>query len=176
VQRVRWQDQIRPSSALKISSGKNLRRTSLNKAKPSIPAPQDQHGSSADLELLYQSVGYRSPPNLNLKSVPCRKEKESVGEDDFDFLQLKEMSRTNFNDRKYMGSKMRRKGSLKPSRPQKTQSSINLHSISAMVGIYGGSNNGRPVSGKSALSRSGSSGQPFWNSLRNYSKISLVNA
>lgn len=174
VQRVRWQDQIRPSSALKISSSKNLRRTSLNKGKQAQP-PQEQQTNNADLELLYQAVGYRSPSPIGLKSVPCRKEKEkeSVAEDDFDFLQLKEMSRTNFNDRKYMGSKLRRKGSLKPSRPQKTQSSINLHSISALVGIY---SNARPTSGKSTLTRSGSAGQPFWSSLRNYSKLSLANA
>jgi len=31
--RVRWQDQLRPSSALKISSAKNLRRSSVNKGK-----------------------------------------------------------------------------------------------------------------------------------------------
>ncbi len=72
-----------------------------------------------------------------------------------------------------MGSKMRRKGSLKPSRPQKTQSSINLHSITALVGIYGA--NARPMSGK-GLVRSGSAGLPFWSSLRNYSKGSLVHA
>lgn len=87
-------------------------------------------------------------------------------------MQLKEMSRTNFNDRKYMGSRMRRKGSLKP-RPQKTQSSINLHSISALVGIYSA---GRPVSGKNVLTRSNSGGQPFWSSLRAQAKISLANA
>jgi hypothetical protein len=84
------------------------------------------------------------------------------------------MSRTNFNDRKYMGSKLRRKGSLKPSRPQKAQSSINLHSISALVGIY--SSSGRPASGKSGLVRSGSANLPYWSSLRNYSKVSLANA
>jgi hypothetical protein len=84
------------------------------------------------------------------------------------------MSRTNFNNRKYMGSKMRRKGSLKPTRPQKTQSSTNLHSITALVGIYSAS--GRPASGKSGLVRSGSAGLPFWSSLRNYSKASLAHA
>lgn len=75
-----------------------------------------------------------------------------------------------------MGSKMRRKGSLKPSRPQKTQSSINLHSITALVGIY--SSNTRPTSGKTGLVRSGGSiaELPFWNSLRNYSKASLTHA
>lgn len=89
-------------------------------------------------------------------------------------MQLKEMSRTNFNDRKYMNSKLRRKGSQKPSKPQKTQSSINLHSISALVGIY---SNSRPQSSKgNTMVRSGSGNLQFWNSLRNYSKISLGNA
>jgi hypothetical protein len=179
LQRVRWQDQIRPGSAIKISSSKNLRRGSLNKNKASFPISQpvisQPEPSSADLELLYQSVGYKSTPTLTLKSVPTKKvEKENILDDDFDFLQLKEMSRTNFNDRKYMSSKLRRKGSLKPNKPQKTQSSINLHSISALVGIY---SNSRPTSSKgSGMSRSGSGGQQFWNSLRNYSKLSLGNA
>jgi hypothetical protein len=74
-QRVRWQDQLRPSSALKISSSKNLRRSSLNKGKS-----QPLEGSCGDLEFLQQSVAARSP--LGLKSVP-RREKEVVGEEDF---------------------------------------------------------------------------------------------
>jgi hypothetical protein len=90
-------------------------------------------------------------------------------------MQLKEISRTNFNDRKYMGSKLRRKGSLKPSRPQKSQSSINLQSISQLVGIY--SANSRPQSGKTGFSRSGNApNMPFWSSLRNFSKVPLANA
>lgn len=76
-----------------------------------------------------------------------------------------------------MTSKLRRKGSLKPKPPQKSQSSMNLHSInsiSALVGIY---SNNRPSSGKSnGMSRSGSGGLQFWNSLRNYSKNSMSNA
>lgn len=175
-QRVRWYDQIRPSSAAKITSCKNLRRGSLNKGKPIVaanqpPIAQPEQSNNPDLELLYQAVGYRS--SLNLKPVPRKPEKENAQEDDFDFLQLKEMSRTNFNDRKYMSSKLRRKGSLKPSKPQKAQSSINLHSISALVGIY---SNSRPQSGKGTMVRSGSGNLQFWNSLRNYSKISLSNA
>lgn len=39
-QRVRWFDQIRPSSAAKITSCKNLRRGSLNKGKPIVAASQ----------------------------------------------------------------------------------------------------------------------------------------
>lgn len=72
VLRVRWQDQLRPSSALKIASSKNLRRNSLNKNKPNlIQEPQIQQNSS-ELELLYQAVGYRSPP-CGLRSMPAKR-------------------------------------------------------------------------------------------------------
>jgi hypothetical protein len=132
-----------------------------------------QETSGSEIELI-QPVQPR-PPCLpfTLKSVPVgkKKEKENVLDDDFDFLQLKEMSRTNFNDRKYAGSKLRRRTSLKPK--AKVQSSVNLQTMNALVGIY---SSGRPSSCKnSTLARPGS-GQLFWNSLRNYSKLSLVKA
>lgn len=85
------------------------------------------------------------------------------------------MSRTNFNDKKYMSSKLRRRTSLKPNKPLvKSQSSSNLQNINTLVGIY--SNQFRPSSGKSTgLSRS-SSGQLFWNSLKSNNKLVFGNA
>lgn len=79
------------------------------------------------------------------------------------------MSRTNFNDHKYMTSKLRRRTSLKPKNTvQKSNSSTNIQSINALVGIYGNKN------GK-GLSRS-SSGQSFLTGLRNFNKLSMSNA
>lgn len=78
------------------------------------------------------------------------------------------MSRTNFNDRKYMTSKLRRKGSLKP-KPK------NNNSLNQLVGIYSSTTKptNRPASSKiTGLVRSSSGGQ-FWNSLRNYSKMAF---
>lgn len=79
------------------------------------------------------------------------------------------MSRTNFNDRRYMSSKLKRRGSLKPTKkePQKSQSSPSLQNISAIVGIY---SNLRPSSGKSNASRS--SGVAFLTGLRAFGKVS----
>ena len=79
------------------------------------------------------------------------------------------MSRTNFNDHKYMTSKLRRRTSLKPKgNVSKCSNSSNIQSINSLVGIYGNK------SGK-GLSRS-SSGQSFLTGLRNFNKLSMSNA
>ena len=80
------------------------------------------------------------------------------------------MSRTNFNDHKYMSSKLRRRGSLKPKQTTMNKSSSvnNFQNINALVGIYGNKN------GK-GLSRA-SSGQSFLTGLRNFNKLSMSHA
>ena len=81
------------------------------------------------------------------------------------------MSRTNFNDHKYMTNKLRRRTSLKPKTTvTKNNSTSNIQSINSLVGIYGSNSK----SGK-GLSRS-SSCQSFLTGLRNFNKLSMTNA
>jgi hypothetical protein len=117
-----------------------------------------------EMDLLFQSIGFKSPNSRKEK----RPEKENHWEEDVEYLQLKEMSRTNFNDRRYMSTKLKRRGSLKPTKkePQKSQSSPSLQNISTIVGIYSSL---RPSSGKSNAGRS--SGVAFLTGLRAFGKV-----
>lgn len=69
VKRIKWQDQIRPSSAFSLSS---VKRSSILKGKFTSPNKNftvltpslQQEVPNKDLELLYKSVGFK---NSNLQ-------------------------------------------------------------------------------------------------------------
>jgi hypothetical protein len=80
-------------------------------------------------------------------------------------MQLKGMSRTNFNDYRNFSKQTKRRGSLKPKQKeqnmQKSSSNPSMQSINTLIGIY--SNKG--MSGKALLYKS-SSAQNFLSGLR----------
>lgn len=90
------------------------------------------------------------------------------------------MSRTNFNDRRYLSSKLRRRGSLKTKKDliPKNQSTATLDNINKIVGIY---SNGstiicRPSSAKNLHNIKIGGGNTFLSGIRLINKLSLQNA
>jgi hypothetical protein len=90
------------------------------------------------------------------------------------------MSRTNFNDRKYLSSKLRRRSSVKTKKDliHKNQSSPTLDNINKIVGIYsnGNTSNCRPSSANNVSSIKIGGGQAFLSGIRLFNKLSLQNA
>jgi hypothetical protein len=173
--RIRWQDQLRPSSPFSTASNKSIGKGSVkgrmaSSTGISFSNTTIQHEvSNKDLDLLYQSVNFKAPPKGGRDK---KSDLENNWEDSSEYQQLKEMSRTNFNDHRYMSSKLRRRGSLKPRtsqvQVQKSSSAGSIQSINALMGIYGS----RTAKG---LSKSGSA-QSFLTGLRNFNKLSMSRA
>ena len=77
--RIRWQDQLRPSSPFFFGPAKSQGRSSLLKNRLTSPSPsvpfanstiQQEMANNKDLELLYQSVNFKH------SKVPTREKKK----------------------------------------------------------------------------------------------------
>lgn len=185
--RIRWWDQVRPSSAMILSKNNGKARTSMTKYKIGTPFGQmfPNNSETKPKEAEVQPQQGTPMRATSAKKHNNRADRENVLiEEDADFMQLKEMSRTNFNDRKFMSSKLRRRGSLKPKKEPvltKSQSSgalvphtVSLQSINSIVDIYS-QQQGRSTLGKKSYSKA-ASGQMFLSGLRSQNKLTLNHA
>jgi hypothetical protein len=87
------------------------------------------------------------------------------------------MSRTNFNDKKYMTNQIRRRGSLKTNKDKNlknSQSSITLNNINSILGIYSNSNTRFSTKTKSTILKTNA--QSFLTNLKSFNKSSFNNA